>query len=58
MNQFKKVVVSIIKHMSLGSLTLATLDPSTAFGEIPKVGSSCQSKWRSSGVAYCVKSSP
>ena len=44
--------------MSLGGLALAILAPSTAFGEIPKVGSSCPSKWRSSGVAYCVKSSP
>ena len=58
MNQFKKAVVSIIKQMSLGSLALAILAPSTAFGEIPKVGSSCPSKWRSSGVAYRVKSSP
>ncbi len=58
MNQFKKAVASIIKQMSLGSLALAILAPSTAFGEIPKVGSSCPSKWRSSGVAYCVKSSP
>ena len=58
MNQFKKAVVSLIKQMSLGGLALAILAPSTAFGEIPKVGSSCPSKWRSSGVAYCVKSSP
>ena len=50
MNQFKKAVVSIIKQMSLGSLTLAILAPSTAFGEIPKVGSSRPSKWRSSGL--------
>ena len=58
MNQFKKAAVSIIKKTSLGGLALAILAPSTAFGEIPKVGSSCPSKWRSSGVAYCVKSSP
>jgi hypothetical protein len=44
MNQFKKAVVSIIKHMSLGSLALAILAPNIAFGEIPKVGSSCQNK--------------
>ena len=42
MNQLKKAVVSIIKQMSLGGLALAILAPSTAFGEIPKVGSSCQ----------------
>ena len=52
MNQFKKAVVSIIKKMSLGSLALAILAPNVAFGEIPKVGSSCPSKWRSSGIAY------
>ena len=53
MNQFKSAVVSLIKQMSLGGLALAILAPSTAFGEIPEVGSSCPSKWRSSGVAYC-----
>ena len=58
MKQFKKTIVSIIKQMSLGSLALAILAPSTAFGETPEIGSSCPSKWRSSGVAYCVKSSP
>ena len=58
MNQLKKAVVSIIKQMSLGGLALAILAPSTAFGEIPKVGSSCPSYWRSSAGAYCVKSSP
>ena len=58
MNQFKKAVASIIRQMSLGSLALAILAPNNAFGEIPKVGSSCPIKWRSSGVAYCVKSSP
>lgn len=58
MNQFKKAVLSIIKQLGSGSLALAILAPNVAFGEIPKVGSSCPSKWRSSGIAYCVKSSP